>query len=89
MERRQKPVDVIAVCRADGTIQPLRLRLEDGEQCYVRGDVVEILRTSEIPYVGIEAKIYQCRVRIEDRICYLELRYAIRSHTWCLQRRTF
>ena len=68
MERRQKPVDVIAVCRAD---------------------VVEILRTSEIPYVGIEAKIYQCRVRIEDRICYLELRYAIRSHTWCLQRRTF
>lgn len=89
MERRQKPVDVIAVCRADGTIQPLRLRLEDGEQGYVRGDVVEILRTSEIPYVGIEAKIYQCRVRIEDRICYLELRYGIRSHTWCLQRRTF
>ena len=87
MEQRLKAVDVIAVCRADGTIQPLRLRLEDGEQGYVRGDVVEILRTSEI--VGIEAKIYQCRVRIEDRICYLELRYAIRSHTWCLQRRTF
>ena len=28
MEQRLKAVDVIAVCRADGTIQPLRLRLE-------------------------------------------------------------
>ena len=49
MEQRLKAVDVIAVCRADGTIQPLRLRLEDGEQGYVRGAVVEILRPSEIP----------------------------------------
>ena len=88
MEQRLKAVDVIAVCRADGTIQ-LPVRVEDGERGYVRGDVVEILRTSEMPDVGIDAKIYQCRVRIEDRICYLELRYAIRSHTWCLQRRTF
>ena len=84
--RGRKPVDVISVCNADGSIQPLRLRLGDPERGYVRVDVTQILDTKEIEYVGIEAKWFLCRGQADDREHLFELKYTYRSHVWSIVR---
>ncbi len=84
MESHGKTVDVIALCHADGSIRPLRLRLEDQEQHFFRIDIEEILSTKEIPYVGIEALIFCCRGRTGDHTSTFRLKYLFRSHTWQL-----
>ena len=77
-------VDMIAVCRADGSLQPLRFRFEDGEQRVRRVQVLEVLACREVKYVSVEAYEYVCRVREEEREELLTLRYAIRAHRWTL-----
>ncbi len=84
MDRPGKTVDVIAVYHADGSIRPLRLRLEDQDQQFFRIDIEEILSTKEIPYVGIEAFIFCCRGRTGDHTSTFRLQYLFRSHTWQL-----
>ena len=79
-------VDMIAVCSADGSLQPLRFRFEDGERQIRRAQVLEILSCREIKYVNVEAYEYTCRTRTEEREVLMRLRYAIRSHRWSLFR---
>lgn len=78
------PVDVISLCSAGGELRPLRLRLENGEHQLLRMDIEEILSVKKIPYVGAEAYIFRCRVSREDCRWLVELRYSIRTHSWCL-----
>ena len=40
---RNRPVDVISMCSADGEIRPLRLRMEDEEHQLLRIDIDEIV----------------------------------------------
>lgn len=89
MERSICPVDVISLCSADGKLQPLRLRLQAADQSLIRVDIDEIVGTSEVEYVGAEATIFLCRATIEQRRCFFELKYAMRSHTWYLLRRIY
>lgn len=84
--RGRKPVDVISVCNADGSIQPLRLRLGDAEQGYFRVEITQVLDTKEIEYVGIEAKWFLCRGKTENREHLFELKYFYRSHVWRIVR---
>ena len=84
-----RPVDVISVCRADGTIEPLRLQVEDDRRQRVRVDIEEIVGKREIPYVGVEAKVFLCRGTMECRDCMFELKYAFRSHCWSILRRVY
>ena len=84
MEQFVCPVDVISVCRADGEIRPLRLQLKNAEQMNYRVDIEEVLSVKEIPYVGVEAKIFMCRAVIHGRECMIELKYSIRTHNWTL-----
>lgn len=82
----RKPVDVISVCNADGSIQPLRLRLGNAEQGYCRVEITQVLDSKEIEYVGIEAKWFLCRGKAENREHLFELKYLYRSHVWHIVR---
>jgi len=87
MEQKICPVDVISLCSASGEIRPLRLRMEDEAHQLLRIDIEEIISTREVQYVGIEATIYLCRATVRDRQWLFELRYTIRTHSWCLLRK--
>lgn len=84
-----RPVDVISVCSADGHIRPLRFRMEDEEHQLLRVDIDEVISCKLIQYVGIEAQIFLCRATINGKNALFELRYTIRSHSWCLLRKVY
>ena len=89
MEQLICPVDVISVCSAEGEIRPLRLRLENREQQKIRIDIEEVLSVQEIRYTGVEAHIFLCRATVGEKEWLFELKYTIRTHTWCLQRKVY
>lgn len=85
MEPNQYPVDVICLSSATGELRPLRLRIR-GES---RVDIDEVVSTTEIPYVGVEATVFLCRGRSAGRSCLFELKYYLRTHTWWLLRKIY
>ena len=87
MEQKICPVDVISVCSASGDIRPLRLRIEDEQHQLRRIDIDEIISMKPVQFVGIEAQIFLCRATVEGREWLFELKYTIRTHTWCMLRR--
>ena len=89
MELKNLPVDVSSMCSAGGDIRPLRLRLEDEQHRLLRVDIEEIGSEKQVQYVGIEAQIFLCRATVEGRKWLFELKYTIRTHTWCLMRKVY
>lgn len=89
MQQSICPVDVICVCSADGEIKPLRFRMEDDEHQLLRVDIDEVISVRPIQYVGIEAQIFLCRATVQGRQWLFELKYTIRSHSWCLFRKVY
>ena len=87
MEAKPSAVDVISVCMADGQIRPLRMRMEDEEHQLLRVDIDEIISMKPVQYVGIEAQIFLCRAWVQQREWVFELKYTIRTHSWCLMRK--
>ena len=86
MDAQNLKIDVIAVCNADGTLEPLRFRYEDETHRLRRVCVTEVLCCKPIQYVGIEAFVYTCRALDGDRERLYELKYTVRSHSWVLFR---
>ena len=84
-----KPVDVISVCSAGGEIQPLRFRMEDEQHQLLRIDIDEVISMRPIQYVGIEAQIFLCKAKVKGKEWLFELKYTIRTHSWCLMRRVY
>ncbi len=89
MELKNSPVDVISMCSAGGDIRPLRLRLEDEEHQLMRIDIEEVISVKKVQYVGIEAQVFLCRATVQGRKWLFELKYTIRTHTWCLMRKVY
>ena len=89
MENKICPVDVISVCNADGHIRPLRLRMEDDAHQLLRVDIDEIISVKEVQYVGIEAFVFLCRAAVREKQWLFELRYTVRTHTWCMLRKVY
>ena len=89
MEDKICPVDVISMCSANGDILPLRLRMEDEFHQLLRIDIDEVISSKKIQYVGIEAHVFLCKATVEGRQWLFELKYTIRSHSWCLQRKVY
>jgi len=87
--RCNSPVDVIAVCSTDGSIKPLRFRMEDEDHQLLRIDIEEVISSKEIQYVGIEAYVFLCRATVRGKESVFELRYMIRSHNWQLLRKVY
>ena len=88
-EHKSCPVDVIAMCSAAGEIRPLRFRLEDEDHQLLRIDIDEVISVKEIQYVGIEAHVFLCRATVRGIESMFELKYTIRSHSWCLLRKVY
>ena len=86
---RNQPVDVISVCSANGDIKPLRLRMEDEEHQLLRVDIHEIISVKPIQFVGIEAQIFLCKSIVQGKEWLFELKYTIRTHTWCILRKVY
>ena len=89
MNQQICPVDVIALYSANGDIRPLRFRMEDEQHQLLRIDIEEIISQKNIQYVGIEATVYLCRATVGEKKWLFELKYTIRSHTWCLLRKVY
>ena len=89
LEQHNTPVDVIAMCSANGEIRPLRLRMESEDHQLMRVDIDEIISTRWVQYVGIEAQIFLCRAMVREKKWLFELKYTIRSHSWCLLRKVY
>lgn len=89
MEQMNCPVDVISICSANGEIRPLRLRMESEDHQLLRVDIDEIVSSKKIQYVGIEAQIFLCRATVRGKEWLFELKYTIRSHSWCLLRKVY
>lgn len=89
MQQNICPVDVIAVCSASGDIRPLRFRMEDEKHQLLRVDIDEIISSRFVQYVGIEAHIFLCRATVQGRQWLFELKFTIRSHSWCLLRKVY
>ena len=87
--RQNSPVDVISVCSANGDIQPLRLRMEDEEHQLLRIDILEIISMKPVQFVGIEAQIFLCKAVVKGKEWLFELKYTIRSHSWCMVRMVY
>ncbi len=87
MEQKMCPVDVISLCSASGDIRPLRLRMEDEAHQLLRVDIEEIINIRKVQYVGIEATVFLCRATVRNRKWLFELKYTIRTHSWCLMRK--
>ena len=77
-------VDMISVCSADGSLQPLRFRYEDEQHCRRLGRIREVLCCEQISYVGVEAYLFTCRVELGEEEHFVKLKYSVRSHRWCL-----
>ena len=84
-----QPVDVISVCSANGDIRPLRLRMEDEQHQLLRVDIDEIISVRPIQFVGIEAQIFLCKAVVAGKQWLFELKYTIRTHSWCFFRRVY
>ena len=89
MEQLNTPVDVISMCSANGDICPLRLRMESEDHQLLRVDIDEIVSSKMIQYVGIEAIVFLCRATVEQKKWLFELKYTVRTHSWCLMRRVY
>ena len=79
-------IEMISVCGTDGTLTPLRFRMEDEEQCLQTVAISQVVYSNRIQYAGVDAIQYLCKAEVQGREKLFELRYAIRSHSWCLFR---
>lgn len=89
MDTKICPVDVIAMYSANGQIRPLRFRMEDEAHQLLRVDIDEIINCRQVQYVGIEAQIFLCKALVNGNQWLFELKYTIRSHSWCLLRKVY
>ncbi len=89
MGERNVEIDMISVCLADGSLQPLRFRYEDPAHQLHRVTITEILCCKEVQYVGIEALLYTCRCLDGPQERLFELRYTIRTHRWVIFRQLY
>ena len=87
MEQRNRPIDVISVCSAGGEIRPLRLRMETEDHELLRIDIDEVVSSKQIQFVGIEAQVFLCQATVCGKRWLFELKYTIRTHSWCFLRR--
>jgi len=78
------PVEMIAVCDAEGRLQPLRFRFEDAAHQSHIVRISEVLSVKEINYVGMHCYLYICRAVSGERQTLFELRYLVKAHRWIL-----
>ena len=79
-------IEMISVCGVDGSLTPLRFRLEDAEHHLCTVAIRQVVCSSRIQYAGVDAIQYLCKAEVQGREKLFELRYSVRSHSWSLFR---
>ena len=79
-------IEMISLCAVDGTLTPLRFRLEDKEHCLQTVAIRQVVCYKPIQYAGVDAMQYPCKAVIEGKETLFELRYTIKTHRWTLFR---
>lgn len=80
------PVRMLTECGPDGTLQPIRFRLEDEAHQLRTVSIKQVVSAHEVQYVGIEAIIFLCKGDFGGIERLFELRYTVQSHRWTLLR---
>ena len=55
----------------------------------LRVDIHEIISVKPIQFVGSEAQIFLCKSIVQGKEWLFELKYTIRTHTWCILRKVY
>ncbi len=86
MEKKNCPVDMIALCSTDGNLVPIRFRFETEDHSMQTVTISEVVCSKQVSYVGREAMIYVCKAIMGEFERLLELKYSIQNHRWSLFR---
>lgn len=79
-------IEMISVCGVDGTLTPLRFRMEDEDGALQCVSIRQVVCTKPIQYAGVDALQYLCKAVVAGRERMFELRYTVRTHAWTLFR---
>ena len=79
-------IEMISVFAADGSITPLRFRLENEAQCLETVVISQVVCVKPICFAGIDAIQYLCKAIVEGKEKLFELRYTVKTHRWTLFR---
>lgn len=89
MDCENRPIQVIALCGAEGELRPLRFRFEDTHHQLHTVSVMEVVDIRWENFVGIETAVFLCRAREEGCEQLYELKYTVSTHRWVLFRRIY
>lgn len=84
--RTNLQIEMICVCAADGSLTPLRFRMEDEERRLQTVPIAQVLVAKPIQYAGIDAIRYLCKAVLDGKERLFEVRYTIKTHRWTLFR---
>ena len=79
-------IEMISVCGVDGSLTPLRFRLEDEEHQLCTVAIRQVVCSSRIQYAGVDAIQYLCKAEVHGREKLFELRFSVRSLSWSVFR---
>jgi len=79
-------IEMISVFSADGSITPLRFRMENEEHCLETVAISQVVCAKPICYAGVDAIQYLCKAVVEEKEKLFELRYTVKTHRWTLFR---
>lgn len=79
-------IEMISVFATDGSITPLRFRLENEEHCLETVVISQVVSAKPICFAGIDAIQYLCKAIVEQKEKLFELRYTVKTHRWTLFR---
>lgn len=88
MEQLHQAVDVITLCGADGSVRPLRLRLNHEGQS-LRVDILKIVHIKKISRPGSEERVFDCLGHVGLLECRVEMKYCLGSNLWILLKKSF
>ncbi|MBQ6431820.1 MAG: hypothetical protein IJJ99_08095 [Oscillospiraceae bacterium] len=79
-------IEMISVFATDGSITPLRFRLENEEHCLETVTISQVVSVKPICFAGIDAIQYLCKAVVEEKEKLFEVRYTVKTHRWTLFR---
>ena len=79
-------IEMISVFSADGSITPLRFRLENEEHCLETVAISQVVCAKPICYAGVDAIQFLCKAIVEEKEKLFEVRYTVKTHRWTLFR---
>ena len=79
-----KPIDVIACFDRNGSIQPIRFRLENEDDSVQIIKINKIIKITQEKLAGNVMELFVCNTIINGLEKIVELKYELDSHKWIL-----